>query len=774
MSGIAIEGLISGFDTTAIVDAILDSQYRMPIGDLEKRIETEVLEITAFQTLSANLLGLGVAADTLSGTAAFEGKEAVSSNTSVVTATASTSAQVGNFSVQVSNLAQAEQISTDFFSSATDELGLGGEFVVNGRAITVESTDSLTDIANSINFTGTGVTANVVQTAASQHKLVLSSNSTGASGIDLRDSGAGSLLQSLTLTDTTETYRHTVQANATGAISNEYANSAIVPGIAGTFNITDASGQYEISVTLAGTEDIDGIAAAITTAAAGTNITASVIGAGPVRLQISGSSGIPTEFEDTNGILADLGVVAGKQGEAFGSSVLAVEELLHLGSPASGTITIDDGEGQSINVTIDLATDSLTDIKDAIEAAVAVAGPGTDIAANVLEENGSYRLEITGASGYSPVLTDSNNVLETLGFIESGFKNLDQSGENSEFLYNGVTVNRTTNVVADLVAGVSFGLLAESASPVNIRIDNSVGDVTALVEDFTEAYNTVMTFLEEETFYDPTTGEKGLLFGDSTVREIKNKLSSMLSMVVPDLPNVKLSELNSGLGVDGGSIKVTDLAGKSAEIDLTTARTVQDVINLININENVDVKAAVSDNGRGIIINDLTGSNLSPLQVEEVGSGQTAEDLGLLRSTRSTTLYSGDIYEGGSSTISEFGISLQLSGELTFDSLSFQNKLATDPDSIRTLFTAQDVGFSKRFANVLREMTFPNTGIIDNRTKAANDNIEDFQASIDRFTERSDRMELVLRRKFTALEVTMAQSQNTSQYLTQQLSNQNK
>ncbi len=770
MSGIAIEGLISGFDTTEIVNAILDSQYRMPINDLEKRIETEVREITAFQTLSANLLGLGVAADTLSGTAAFEGKEAVSSNTSVVTATASTSAQVGNFSIQVSNLAQAEQISTDFFSSATDALSLSGEFVINGRAISVDSDDSLTDLANSINFAGTGVTANVVQTAASQHKLVLSSNSTGVSGIDLRDAGSGNLLQSLTLTNTTETFKHTVQANATGAISNEYANSAIVPGIAGTFKITDASGQYEISVTLAGTEDIDGIAAAITTAAAGTNISASVIGAGPVRLQISGSSGIPTKFEDTNGILADLGVVAGKQSEAFASSVLEVDKLLHLDNPASGTITIDDGEGQSINVTIDLATDSLTDIKDAIEAAVAVAGPGTDIAATVLDENGQYRLEITGATGFSPVLTDDNNVLETLGFIESGFNNLDQSGENSEFLYNGVTVNRTTNVVADLVTGVSFGLLAESAAAVNIRIDSNVGDVASLVEDFTEAFNTVMTFLEEQTFYDASDGEKGLLFGDSAVRGIKNKLASMLSMVVPDLPNVKLSELNGGLGVDGGSIKVTDRAGKSVEIDLTTARTVQDVINLININESVDVKAAISDNGRGIVLNDLTGSSLSALQVEEVGSGQTAEDLGILRSTRSTTLYSGELYEGGSSTISEFGISLELSGQLTFDALSFENKLATDPDAIRTLFTAQDLGFAKRFANEVREMTFPNTGIIDSRTKAANDNIEDFQASIDRFTKRSERMEAVLRRKFTALEITMAQSQNTSQYLSQQLS----
>lgn len=774
MAGLSIDGLISGFNTQEIIDAILDTQYRGPIKGYEERIATEVNKVSAYQTLSANLLGLGIASQSLGDTTVYKGKKGTSSNPDSVEISASNSASVGNFTIQVDNIAKANQISTDFFSSATEELGISGEFILNGRSIKVNATDTLSSLAQTINYSGAGASANVVQTSGSQFKLVITSNTTGVKGLDLRDVGTGNLLQNLTLTTNSTRYDYTVQANSSGAISNEYADELATPLTgAGSFQITDASGRNTITVNLTGTETLAEIRDAINTAASGTNISASITGSGPVRLQIESSAGIPTQFSDPNNLLTQLGVIDGIQSADFTSKTKKIGDMLNLSSAPSGTITIDDGEGQTINVAIDLKNNSLNDIKSAIEAAVSIAGPGTDIGVQILERDGVYRLEITGANGFNPIVTDDNNVLETLGFINAGPKNEDQKGENSEFRYNGVSVSRTTNIVSDLVDGVTLGLISESSSPVSLRIDKDVGDVTALVDDFVTAYNNIANFINEQTFYDASTQEKGLLFGDSTLREIQNQFASMLATQVAKLPSVKLQDLNDGFGTDIGKIKITDKSGKSAEIDLSSAQTVQDVITLINAASGIQVEASIDAKGRGLVIKDLSGTSLSQLKVEEVDGGTVAKDLGILGSTFSTSIYGSQIYEGGFNNLAEFGISLKTDGTITFDSLTFEQKLQTDPEAIQNLFTLSKKGIGDLFEETAKTMTFSSTGTVSVRIDSFNDTIENLQEAIDRFNERADKMEEVLRKKFSAMETSMAQSQNLSSLIAQRLNTSN-
>ncbi|MGB7327572.1 MAG: flagellar filament capping protein FliD, partial [Rubripirellula sp.] len=87
-----------------------------------------------------------------------------------------------------------------------------------------------------------------------------------------------------------------------------------------------------------------------------------------------------------------------------------------------------------------------------------------------------------------------------------------------------------------------------------------------------------------------------------------------------------LSKLNDGRGVEAGKIRITDRSGKSAEIDFSDARTIDDVLQTINDAE-IDVQAT-TENG-AIKLVDKTGSTLSNLKVEQLGSAETAADLGL-------------------------------------------------------------------------------------------------------------------------------------------------
>ena len=89
---------------------------------------------------------------------------------------------------------------------------------------------------------------------------------------------------------------------------------------------------------------------------------------------------------------------------------------------------------------------------------------------------------------------------------------------------------------------------------------------------------------------------------------------------------ISLDQLNSGEGVSRGEIKITDEAGNSATIDLTSVRTVDDVIDAINADTSTNLVA--SADGDSFVLTDVVGGG-GTISVQEVAGGSTAADLGL-------------------------------------------------------------------------------------------------------------------------------------------------
>ncbi len=90
---------------------------------------------------------------------------------------------------------------------------------------------------------------------------------------------------------------------------------------------------------------------------------------------------------------------------------------------------------------------------------------------------------------------------------------------------------------------------------------------------------------------------------------------------------LSLSLVNGGQGIQRGKIRIVDRSGAWADIELSTAQTIDDVLDAINNNPTVNVLATVRD-GR-IRLQDQTGQTLSNLKVLEVAGGTTAQSLGL-------------------------------------------------------------------------------------------------------------------------------------------------
>jgi len=108
-----------------------------------------------------------------------------------------------------------------------------------------------------------------------------------------------------------------------------------------------------------------------------------------------------------------------------------------------------------------------------------------------------------------------------------------------------------------------------------------------------------------------------------------------------------LSDLNGGQGVQRGDIRITDAAGHTAVIDLSTAYTVNDVLNAINNNGVADVTAAT--NGGQLILKDTSGGSGS-LTVSDVNGDKTADNLGITGTSATGTITGTNVYHASANT----------------------------------------------------------------------------------------------------------------------------
>ena len=193
-AGISFGGLASGLDSRAIISALVAIEQR-PIDALEQKKTVIGKQKSLFGDRRSLLDKLTTAAKALKTTTDFLQMKAASDDEAVVTATASSSATPGSYTVRVAALAKAQVNSSNGSASATADLGgpatlqidVGG----NTHLITVDD-PNLESIAAAINdydeTNQTGVRAEVVDTGnsanggANRYQLVVRSTTTGAQG----------------------------------------------------------------------------------------------------------------------------------------------------------------------------------------------------------------------------------------------------------------------------------------------------------------------------------------------------------------------------------------------------------------------------------------------------------------------------------------------------------------------------------------------------------------------------------------------------------------
>ena len=212
----------------------------------------------------------------------------------------------------------------------------------------------------------------------------------------------------------------------------------------------------------------------------------------------------------------------------------------------SGTDTIttgrvDNPDLSSQSVVIDNTNNTVEGVRDAINAA------DIGVTASIVNDGNGYRLLMTsdqmGADNGLEITVDEGtgtpaDNLDTRGLsqlvFQQGATNMDQTqqGQDAIILVNGLSISRETNTVTEAIQGVTLNLLSVDTVATQMSISQDTSKTERNIGSFVSAYNDLIGLYSELTKYNPDTGEKGTLIGDSASRNIMNQIRRELGTVI--------------------------------------------------------------------------------------------------------------------------------------------------------------------------------------------------------------------------------------------------
>lgn len=567
-----ISGIASGIDWRTMVDQLMAIEHR-PVDLLASQKSNTEAKLTEWQSFNTKLLALDAASKSLSEpddfylyTSSMTTDSDLIYGEDLLSVSTTTTASTGSYTILVNGLAAAQKLSSSPFSSQTQELGSGyeGDIVLNGKVLNVTATDSLADVAYNINAlnSGTepsGVTATVVRYGTNDYRLILTSDETGEDGMSLLNGSSTNLVQKFGWKDNQALAVKNTITN--GAQSDLFTNAettiksllGLAAGEVSTGTLTIGGSAVTLNLT---NMSLTGIKTAINDAAI-PGVTASVVsqvvdGATYYRLQIEGTQ----TFVDEKNILNTLGVmdhsasavngeVSGIKLTSDGATITAetlIKEIDGYGTYTAGDIIAMTGNKTSgVNpVSYDFsitASTTVQDLLDAIETQYSV-NPGDAVA--YVTSDGKIRVDdVAGGGTLTVTLTDHLLGGGKLDFVDADGAFGDATarqreiveGADAELTIDGVTVTSSSNILDDVITGVTLNLLkADATTTINLNIEHDHEAIKSAIEDFVTAYNDVLSYINTQFAYDEeaeSTG--GLLFGDGTLSSIKTDLTSLLT-----------------------------------------------------------------------------------------------------------------------------------------------------------------------------------------------------------------------------------------------------
>lgn len=321
-----------------------------------------------------------------------------------------------------------------------------------------------------------------------------------------------------------------------------------------------ASGKSQ-TFTLGSSDDtLTGLAAAINASNVGIDASVLTDATGSRLSLVSGTSGANGNIIASNNSLAaaasntlsasvTAGTSSGPSSATF-SAVLSSSENL----AGKLSVTVGSGSAQTINMS-DVNTaeggTTLADLASYISTNSSTLGFSASV---VNSSDGTVSLGLTsgttGSAGTLAVnssLVDSSTALSYTSAV---------TGQNASLTVDGVNLTSASNIVTNLIPGVTFQLLSISTEPVQLVIGNDNTDVESTVNQFVSDYNSLISAINTQEG-NTSSGTAEPLFGSPTLSLLQDQI---LGSVNTPNPNGYLDAITNASDTLSGSISFS-LAG---------------------------------------------------------------------------------------------------------------------------------------------------------------------------------------------------------------------
>lgn len=580
MSGISSGvGLLSGINTAELINQLIELESA-PKKLLQQRVTQLEVQRTSFLELSAKILGVRSAAARFDERSMFRRFGANSTNNDVLLATAGESAQVGSYTFRVHSLVSTySAISRGFATKTADPVG-AGTLSIEGARARVNPESQLASLRG-----GLGVRRGAIE---------ITDRSGATARIDLS--------VAVTIEDVVEAINNSsdvkVRARVTGlGGTNGASGERIViedqSGGQGNLVINDLPGGGIAAdlgiITNAAVSRVDG--ADLVWLSESTALEQLNDGNGVDRLFLGDDLHFATSFGDFDVSLSDI---------------LQPETPLPLLNSGEGvrlgTVKITDRRGVSAEVDLTTAQ-TIGDVR------AALAGTGLSISVALVDSH----LQLSDTSNLGEDVVTELKVEDVSGFAAADLGIASDAG-------GSVIVGRDlyrVRTLGDVVRAINFAPGNNSFVQASI---NPNGDGIRLAAFGLGNQVTVTAGAGSSAAKD--LGLEGATFDSNTAFDSRP--------LIAGLSTVLLRTLRGGAGVTAGTVRLTDRAGQTSAINFDGARTLQDVVDLINQDGVTGIRAEINGVGNGLLLRD-TSNGGGTFLVEDV-TGTLAADLGILTS----------------------------------------------------------------------------------------------------------------------------------------------
>jgi flagellar hook-associated protein 2 len=387
---------------------------------------------------------------------------------------------------------------------------------------------------------------------------------------------------------------------------------------------------------------------------------------------------------------------------------------------------------------------------------------GANVQANVVQTTGAsdYVLQIVGTqTGQANAVTVggsgiSSNAVQTV-----------ESAQDAQATINGLSIDRATNSIDDVVNGLTINLTGVSStgsggttSSANITVAQGADTTDASINALITAYNGVISTyntLTANSNSGSTTATNGDLANNPVMLSFVNDMKEMFAQGA----------------TDPSTASITGLSSTSSTLSLNSSGYLEVGTTQYPFSQLFTQAGTTSPTASQFItwVNSLgAGVTASPVSSTD-DSGNTTTSIAISNSSSNSSLSTVDLsgvnntVQRNTLSLASMGMDLQLDGTMQFDTTEYQTAVSNGLAS--QLAKGLQLGFtdsSSNLDNFLTGVLDPSNGILANDVATENTSVTEMQSQASALQERLTQLQESYVTQYSALNTLLYQLNSTS------------